>query len=212
MLDALIDALGPAAGSQESDMPAAPSLLQVRGYAKERQALGRKGEPRRHATWCERPRRTSGLSGQSLKAWDTNVRSGQTAMLGLGRKVREQHPLAQEMLLAVGFHLYTHSSKNLTDEGEPAYAWPDDEIMTGLQLLQPCVSCPGPWSAEFRAVTIMQDLWRVCRSVQQGGTVPACLVLLLASCDGNAVQGGDVLTRESVWLRDGVERAVREAN
>lgn len=123
-------------------MPAVPGLDDIKGFAKARQALKRAGRPPCGAAWRAPPAQQSPCT-KSFRAWDTKVRSGQTAMLGLGRRVSPKSPRANEMLLAVGFHLFTNSMANVTAEGEKAYDWPESTIIKSGVQLRACAMLGG---------------------------------------------------------------------
>lgn len=52
-------------------------------------------------------------------------------MVGLGSHLRPGNMLANEVLLSVGFYLYTICARNCNDQGVPLYRWPARKDMQG---------------------------------------------------------------------------------
>jgi hypothetical protein len=114
-----------AEGSEyREDIGPFPSLAHIREWAQRRQACRRKGLPLHADPDLEEHRG----KGSKARVVDEAV-EGETVHLGLGSQVRAHSAVANDVLLAVGFHLYTHSKHNLSQE------WPEKHLMRGV----PCI-------------------------------------------------------------------------
>lgn len=108
-------------------LPASPSMSDIQEFARQRQARRRLGLPPDGPPLAVNrdPESTRGL-----QVYDT-APAGETELRGVGKKVTERNAIASEVALSVGFHLYTHSRKNVDSRGQVAYEWPRAEHITG---------------------------------------------------------------------------------